>query len=378
MIAKISLAGALLCASAGACAQSSISLFGLLDEGLNFTNNAGGSKAYQMTSNDLVTSRWGLKGTEDLGGGLHAIFDVQSAFSIESGRTAYGGRMFGYQSYVGLQSDSLGSITLGRQFDSITDVIGLMTANGNWGGYLFSHPFDNDNTDATFHASNSVKFTSADYSGFSGTALYGFSNQAGGFAQNRVFSGGLKYTYSTLSIGAVYEDLSAPGTNATGAVASDDAGFVAANQKTVGIGASYGIGNTTFGAVYTHVKLQRPTSSAYLGDLGLANANLSFDNFELNARYDFAPDFFIGGMYTYTRAHLNQNGNNASLHWNQGGLMAEYLLSKRTGIYAQVVYQKLSGGTTDTVFDTALVPGAAGASSNSHQVVARVAVTHAF
>jgi predicted porin len=58
---------ALLSVSVGACAQSSITLFGLLDEELNFTYNAGGSKAYQMTSNDLVTSRWGLKGTEDFG-----------------------------------------------------------------------------------------------------------------------------------------------------------------------------------------------------------------------------------------------------------------------------------------------------------------------
>ncbi|MDE1180387.1 porin [Paraburkholderia sp.] len=375
---KIGVAVALLFASAGAYAQSSVTLFGLLDEGLNFTSNAGGKKAYQLTSVDLVTSRWGLKGTEDLGGGLHAIFDLESGFNIESGKAAYDGRLFGYQSYVGLQSDTLGTLTFGRQFDSITDVIGLMTANGNWGGWLFSHPFDNDNTDATFHASNAVKFTSNDYAGVSGTALYGFSNQAGGFAQNRVFSAGLKYTYSTLSVGAVYENLSAPGSNSGGAIASGDAGFVAANQKTYGLAASYGIGAATFGAVYTRVNIERPTSSAYLGELGLSDAALKFDNFELNVKYDIAPDFFVGGMYTYTRAHLDQNGGRASLHWNQAGLMAEYLLSKRTALYTQFVYQKLSGGTTGTVFDTAYITGSADVSSNSHQMVARVGISHSF
>ncbi|MBX4378575.1 porin, partial [Mycobacterium tuberculosis] len=81
--------------------------------------------------------------------------------------------------------DALGSLTLGRQFDSITDVLGPLTANGNWAGTLFSHPLDNDNTDATFHVDNAVKYTSGTYGGFSATAMYGFSNQAGGFALNR-------------------------------------------------------------------------------------------------------------------------------------------------------------------------------------------------
>ncbi len=60
--------------STAAFAQSSVTLYGVLDEGLNFTNNAGGGKAYQMSTADLAVSRFGLKGSEDLGGGLHAIF----------------------------------------------------------------------------------------------------------------------------------------------------------------------------------------------------------------------------------------------------------------------------------------------------------------
>jgi predicted porin len=73
MNSKMVLAVALLFASAAAQAQSSITLFGVLDEGLNLTSNAGGHKAWQMSSVDMVTSRWGLKGSEDLGDGLQAI-----------------------------------------------------------------------------------------------------------------------------------------------------------------------------------------------------------------------------------------------------------------------------------------------------------------
>ncbi|KXU91903.1 porin [Caballeronia megalochromosomata] len=378
MNSKMVLAVALLFASAVAQAQSSVTLFGVLDEGLNLTSNANGHKTWQMSSVDLVTSRWGLKGSEDLGDGLQAIFALESGFTLDNGAAYYNGRLFGYQSYVGLQSDALGTLTFGRQFDSVTDVIGPMTANGYWGGYLFSHPLDNDNTDATFHANNSVKFMSREYGGVSATALYGFSNQAGAFAGNRVVSAGLKYSYETFTIGAVYEDLSAPGTTSTGAVASDDSNFVAANQKIYGIGASYGAGPATLGLVYTHVNVQQPVSSAYVGDLGANAASLRFDNLEFNAKYDIQPDVSIAGMYTYSMAHLKHSGLDSAMHWNQVGLMAQYLLSKRTSVYTQLVYQKVSGGNTGTPLDVAFIPGAAGPSSNSHQTVARIGMTHAF
>lgn len=375
MRTRISVAAALLLASAGACAQSTVTLYGTLDEGLNFTNNARGNSAYQITGSDVATSRWGVKGSEDLGGGLHAVFDLSSAFALESGQLTYGGRLFGYQSYVGLESDKLGSLTIGRQYDSISDTVGMLAATGNWAGYLFAHPIDNDDLDGTYHASNSVKFTSNTYGGFSGTALYGFSNQARGFAQNRIFTAGLNYTYSTLTVAAAYADLSSPGTTANGAVASDDMGFVAANQKTYAVGANYGIGNATLGAVYTHVALEQPSASIYLGDLPLSS--LHFDNAEFNVRYNVTPELMLGGMYTYTRAMVDQGGNDSSLHWNQLGLMAQYSLSKRTQLYTQVVYQKVSG-TSGTPLDFAYIPGSADLSSNSHQIAARIAILHSF
>ncbi len=378
MKAKSIVMSGMILVSAGAHAQSSVTLFGMLDEGLNFTSNAGGKRAWQTSSVDVATSRWGIKGNEDLGGGLQALFDLESGFVMDNGQTYYGTRLFGYQAYVGLQSDALGTLTFGRQFDTVTDAIGLLTANGSWAGYLFSHPFDNDNTDATFHASNAVKFTSNTYGGFSGTALYGFSNEAGGFAHNRVYGVGLKYSYKTFSAGAVFEALSAPGSTAAGSVAPDDAGFTAADQKIYGIGASYGIGPATVGVVYTHTNIGKPAASIYVGDLGANLASLRFDNVEFNVRYDVRPDFFVGAMYTYTVAHLDHDGGTASLHWNQAGLMANYLLSKRTSVYAQAVYQDVSGGTTGTPLDGADIPGSAGSSSNGHQIVGRVGMSHAF
>ncbi|WP_042298165.1 porin [Paraburkholderia bannensis] len=365
--------------SSHAFAQSSVMLFGVIDEGLNYASNVGGKSSWQTASGDLAISRWGLKGSEDLGGGLHAIFDLESGFALDNGAAAYGGRLFGYQSYVGLQSDSYGTLTFGRQFDSVADTVGLLTANGNWAGFLFSHPLDNDNTDATYHASNAVKYTSPTWAGFSATALYGFSNQAGAFANNRIFSAGLNYTWQTLTLAAVYADLGAPGANASGAIASDDMGFAARNQKTWGIGANYGIGEATLGLVYTRANVMDPQSSIYVGALGLGeHSSLKFDNIEVNARYNVTPAVIVGAMYTYTHAALDQDTGRASLHWNQWGAMVKYLFSKRTSVYGQVIYQAVSGGNTGTALDGAYVPGSAGVSSNSHQVVARIAMNHTF
>lgn len=372
------IAAGLAFASTGALAQSSVLLFGTLDEGLDYTNNANGKSAYQMSSVAIVTSHWGVKGTEDVGGGIHAVFDLESGINVENGGAAYGGRLFGYQSYVGLQDDSIGTVTFGRQFDSVLDLLGPLTANSSWGGYLFSHPLDNDNTDGTWHASNSVKLTSAVYGGLSETALYGFGNQAGNFAQNRVYAIGLNYTRGTLTAAAVYENLSSPGSTAGGSIADDDDGFAASSQKIWGVGANYGVGPVTLGAVYTHTNVNQALSSVYVGELGAGEPDLHFDNVELNVRYDLTPAFFVGGMYTYTRAGIKSGGRASVLHWNQVGLTASYSLSKRTTVYAQTVYQDVSGGGTGTPLDNAYIPGSAGVSSNVNQLMARVAVMHSF
>jgi predicted porin len=357
-------------------AQSSVTLFGVLDEGLNVTSNAGGHTAWQTSSVDVATSRWGIKGVEDLGGGVQAIFDLESGVTLDDGRAYYAGRLFGYQAYVGLQSSGLGTLTAGRQFDTVTDTIGLMTANGNWGGYLFSHPLDNDNTDGSFHANNALKYTTPEYGGLSATSMYGFSNQPS-FANNRILGVGLKYHFGPLALGAVFQNLSAPGRDNIGSVAADDYGFIAENQKIYGLAGSYSVGPATVSATYTHVVVRDPESSIYIGQFEGLNV-LRFDNMEVNVKYNVSAALFVAGMYTYSLGHVNQGGQTTSLHWNQIGAMAQYSLSARTALYAQAVYQKVSGNSGVSGLDTAFIPGSAGSSSNSHQIVGRLGITHTF
>lgn len=137
-----------------AMAQSSVTLYGIVDEGIDYTNNAGTGSAWKMQSGDALSSRWGVKGTEDLGGGLQAIFNLENGFDASSGALSQPDRMFGRQAFVGVTSSTFGTVTMGRQYDSVVDFVAPLTANGNWGGYLFSHPLDNDNTDDTFRIGN--------------------------------------------------------------------------------------------------------------------------------------------------------------------------------------------------------------------------------
>lgn len=72
-------------------AQSSVTLYGVVDEGFNYTNNVGGKHDYELQSGYAQGSRWGLKGAEDLGGGTKAIFQLENGFNLNNGRLGQGG-----------------------------------------------------------------------------------------------------------------------------------------------------------------------------------------------------------------------------------------------------------------------------------------------
>ncbi|MFP3617304.1 porin, partial [Paraburkholderia sp. SIMBA_050] len=66
------------------------------------SSTAAGSKLFKFDDGIAQGSRWGLRGTEDLGGGLKAIFVLENGFSVGTGAAGQGGAMFGRQAYVGL------------------------------------------------------------------------------------------------------------------------------------------------------------------------------------------------------------------------------------------------------------------------------------
>ncbi|MDP9648401.1 MULTISPECIES: porin [Paraburkholderia] len=362
-------------------AQSSVTLYGLIDAGITYTNNQHGHSNWQQTSGSVNGSRWGLRGAEDLGGGLKAIFTLENGFGINDGSLKQGGREFGRQAFVGLSSNQFGAVTLGRQYDSMVDYVGPLALTGTqYGGTQFAHPFDNDNLNNSFRINNSVKYTSANYGGFKFGGLYGFSNQADGFANNRAYSAGASYNWGGLNVGAAYLQLNSNGAtgaaaafNSGGAVSSDNT-FFAGRQQTWGAGASYAFGPATVGLVYSQTNLSGLVgigagASGQPGGIGLPNNSAHFQNYEANARYALTPAVSIAGSYTYTRASLA----GTRPHWNQFNLQTAYALSKRTDVYLQGEYQQVNEGAIVGADINGL-----GASSNNKQVAVTAGLRHRF
>lgn len=369
-------------------AQSNITMYGLIDQGLNYTNDAGGHSQFAMSSGDAIGSTWGLKGSEDLGGGLSSVFTLEGGFIATSGELDQEGQLFGRQAFVGLASTSYGKLTFGRQYDSLVDDLAPLTANGSWGGGMFSHPYDNDNTDDSFRLNNAVKYTSADYGGLSFTGAYASSN-TGAFALNRAESVAAQYQYGGLTAAAAYLYVDTPNANETGAVVigpngTADGSWTATHQQVFGAGVNYTVGSATVGLVYTHSDIKQPTSTGYADlaaspTLGSASA-LKFDNVEFNGTYRLTPAFLLGAMYTYTQMKYDGKSGNATAKYHQFGMMADYNLSKRTDVYVQGAYVHIAdaSGVAGTGLDVASNPDANSSSSTSSQFMARVALRHQF
>jgi predicted porin len=119
---SIPLAVAALLAATGAHAQTSVQVYGLLDLGVDYASNATPSRTTmtRVSSGGMNTSRWGVRGTEDIGGGLKAVFQLEGGILMDTG--ALDGQLFRRQATVGLENE-YGRIVLGRSFTSVYDTV---------------------------------------------------------------------------------------------------------------------------------------------------------------------------------------------------------------------------------------------------------------
>lgn len=360
------------CLASSAYAQSSVTLFGLLDEGFTFNSNVGGGRLYELSTNAIQGERWGIRGTEDLGGGLKAIFTLENGFNINNGALAQGGRLFGRQAFVGLTSDHYGTLTFGRQYDAGVDFVEPLTVAGTIGGYG-GHPMDNDNLQDTFRFSNSVKYRSPTYDGITGEAVYGFSNTAGGMNENSAWSFGARYQGPGLSLAAAVMRLDHPAANTNGAVGASGGGttsdFTALSNSFVSgqinsdliisSAASYTFGSATLALAYSHVLY------------GMDTTSVRFDNFEGDATYYITPVLMVSGSFTYTMGKVNHP--ELEPRWYTTSAILDYFLSKRTDLYVLAAYQRAAG---DAQFANIFTAG--GNSSSQNQTVARVGIRFRF
>ncbi len=380
------IAGILGAFTASAHAQSSVTLYGALDAGIVYSNNAGGHSNWQQGSGSVSDTYFGLRGSEDLGGGLHAIFTLESGFDVNNGKFTEGNTMFNRQAYVGLKSDQYGTLTLGRQYDSVVDYLApLSEAGAGYGNNLAGHPFDNDNLDHSFSIKNAVKYESASYSGFKFGGLYGFSNDAGQFSNNRAWSVGASYNNGPFNVAAAYLQMnnSVSVGNANGAVTSgqgNNSNLTAQQQRTFGVGTNYAYGPATVGFVWTHTQYDNLISGTQYGaapTFFVSGTNLHMDNFELNGRYALTPALSLDAAYTFTNGKVSGTGGSGDPKWHTVSLQADYSLSKRTDVYVEGVYQHASGDLGTGVQNVSMI-NTLSPSTSQNQVAAAVGLRHRF
>ncbi|MBN3853285.1 porin [Paraburkholderia sp. Ac-20340] len=362
-------------------AQNSVTLYGVADTGIAYVNHASGSKnAVTMSSGNLSGSRWGLKGSEDLGGGLKSVFQLESGFNINTGAAGQGSRLFGRRAFVGLSSADWGTLTAGRQYEASVDMIQAITGD-NYFSTMFTTPGDIDNNDNDMRVNNSIKYLSPNWKGLQVEVVYGFSGLAGQTGQGYTYSGGVSYANGPLNLAAMYMRLTnepSSGVKRSTWASSADSLFVSPiNQgyqsaKSMGVAeaaAQYALGSLLIGASYSNVQYQSDAASSFSGEQHY-NVGKTF------LAYRFTPAFLGGIGYEFVKA-----SGDTSATYNEISIGADYNLSKLTDVYALAGYQHASGTQrkADGTLQAAVASiGSYGRSGTSSQSMAIVGIRHKF
>jgi predicted porin len=160
---------AALAAIGAASAQSTVTLYGVVDVNVNSTKQRGVSLT-SMSSGGLNGSRWGLRGTEDLGGGLKGIFRLESGFTTDDGFMAQGNRLFGRHATVGLEG-GFGSVRLGRTLTPI-GVLGDESATLGSKGLDLLAVAGMLSVNAAYRTDNAITYDSPNFGGLTFSGQY--------------------------------------------------------------------------------------------------------------------------------------------------------------------------------------------------------------
>jgi predicted porin len=378
---------ALLGLTATVHAQSSVTLYGLIDESIQYVHNVASANGKNgnrvgMYAGNIQGNRFGLRGTEDLGGGLSAIFQLENGFNVNNGQLGQGGRMFGRQAWVGLASTSFGKLTFGRQYDPEVDLVQPLTGIGVWGS-TFAAPGDIDNQDNGSRVNNAVKYTSPKIVGLQVEAMYALGGVAGQTGSGQTWSLAGQYSLGGLLIGAGY--LKADNTSSVTPRAASttpwggtiDGNFgtlvssgarTAANYGILATAVSYSFGGATLGARYSNAQYVPDAASAF-------HSTEIFNTAAGYFGYRFTPTLLVGAQYNYTHA---SGQTRATYH--QISLGADYNLSKRTDVYLLGLYQHMNGDQLGNVPGSATAAdyGFASAPGTHSQEILSLGIRHKF
>jgi predicted porin len=374
---KTLLAAALLAGFAGAAsAQSSVTLYGIIDGGLRYNkvslDNNPGASSFGLAYGQQSGNRFGLRGVEDIGGGNRVTFQLENGFEFGNGTLQQGGRIFGRQAWIGVENNSWGYVRIGRQTNFATEYVGIpVDPFGTGFGQLnMGAAFGVANTD---RISNAIKYQTPNMSGFQAGVGYSFSTgntgvytaAAGGGAstgsaynfatQNnmRQLTLGAKYANGPIYVAASYDKIYAQ--ESKGENASISSWNIAGTYDFKVVKLAAGYGQTRDGAVLGQGS--GVTGAGNFNNIGAGNGEVIFapavgtNSYIVGATVPVNPVSRV--LLSWTMLTPNTNMKDAYNAQNQTAYNIAYTydFTKRTNMYALFGYMT-NVGTVDTVKST--------------------------
>ena len=327
------IAGAVLALTAGvAQAQSSVTVYGIVDAGVQYTDkaNAKGDSLTELNNGGRLPSIWGFKGTEDLGGGMKASFNLEGDFDSGNGASNRGAGTgldrspFARQANVGL-SGGFGSVLLGRQYsvallaDLATEPRGYKESFSSLSTYALTQVQLNGNNTLGIFTSNAVSYSNS-IGALKVGLMYGFGEKAGANSENTTTAVGLTYG-GPVTVSGSYQQIK---------------GTASAKTERYSLGVAVPFGDFSFKGYYAN-------SSS---DNAAGTEISKIDNYAVGVDYKWnAQNTLTAAYYNGKEKKVAGDGTTSSFIFSN-----DYSLSKRTTIYAQYVYTdrdaNAPGGTT--------------------------------
>ncbi|MFJ9533819.1 porin [Herbaspirillum sp. NPDC101396] len=315
-------------------AQSSVTIYGLIDTGIVVESGGAAGHVTKLTSGISGGSRIGFKGTEDLGGGMSALFLLETGFQNDTGALGQGGLLFGRQSYVGL-GGNFGTVTAGRQYTPQYLVLSAVDPFGT--GYAGDAANLMPNTgNGASRMDNTIKYASPNFGGVTGELAYGFGETAGSTKAASQLGAAIGYANGPLNVRLGFH-----GRN------NDTVTTQTGSGRSTLLGATYNFGPVKLHAAYGINK--------GLNSSPLRNTVNPYGTTPIVASTDSA-DILVGVtvpfgvQHTFLASYIRKNDKTVlNQDADQFALGYRYALSKRTDLYAMYAHIKNKNGAPYTV-----------------------------
>lgn len=365
---QLCLAGLTLIQLGSACAQNtSVTVYGSLDAGPTRVSNVRGQAVTLLDDGVLQADRFGMRSTEDLGGGMQAIAQLEGGFATSTGVQPRNGVLFNRLAFVGL-SGRYGTLALGHHSNMMFDAVGKLSNGVLFGSFYAFHPGNFDETANVGQLDNGIKFTSREVNGLTMGAAYALGEQPGEESRNRAWGTNFTYANGPVHLGGAWTSANNKALNlgqslglrsllgqsliAGTATAPVFTPLQAGNVRNTGLGASYALDG-----VLLHGAVVRSRIQTAAGEVAMSTPELGA-NVRLGAATSLNTSVSSSRM--------------AGMRWNQAGVNYVYSISRRTELYAMAIMQQAHGSGAVAAINSL------GYASGQRQQALRLGVHHLF